>query len=128
MPHNKYLKSKITLILAIAVLVFVSISLFTTSRQKEEIAAEIQQLRQEVDRTQRENSELQKLITYLNSSAYIEEIARAELGLKKSDENAAIIPSGDIVNLEQLNTVSNTSQQRKSNPRKWLDYFTKNND
>lgn len=124
MNTSALLKSKVTLIFAGLLVVVLGLNLFFAARSNSSIDQEIADLDDEIRTLEKENIELRQLVTYLNSSAFIEEQARAELGLKKKDEQAVVIPDfNPIAKLEDQSNEKRTNIN-SSNPKKWLYYFT----
>lgn len=123
MDASKLLKSRVTLVTVLTLLILLVINLFSAWRGNSSIDKEIADLDNQIRVLEKENIELQQLVSYLNSSAFIEEQARAELGLKKKDEQAVVIPDFEpIVTLEDGDAINGTINS--SNPKKWLYYFT----
>lgn len=83
------------------------------------IDSEISELQNTATTLEQENVQFKQLIEYFNSSAYVEERARIDLGLKKRGEKVVIVPS------EFASSTPSTIEQssEKSNVQKWLDYF-----
>lgn len=101
------------------VLVVIAINFFRNWRTSRSIDSEISDLQNTASTLEQENVQFKQLIEYFNSSAYVEERARIDLGLKKRGEKVVIVP-----NEFSSSTPSTTEQSsEKSNIGKWLDYF-----
>ena len=124
------LNSKALLIAGVIILILLSINFIRSWNRGHEITQEISDLGQEISNLEKNNLELSGLIQYLNSTAYIEQKARTELGFKKEGEKIIIIPEVGSNSLSDLNSDTMTSiaqTQQVSNPKKWWQYFfTKN--
>src|SRR3989339_584186 len=79
------------------------------------IDSEISELQNTATTLDQENAQFKQLIEYFNSSAYVEERARIDLGLKKRGEKVVIVPS------EFASSTPSTIEQssEKSNVQKW---------
>src|SRR3989338_6724231 len=106
--------------IALALLVIV-INVARNWHTGQSIDNEIADLKNTATTLEQENIQFRQLIEYFNSSAYVEERARIDLGLKKRGEKVVIVP-GYIASTtpELTNQLSS-----RSNVRKWLDYFFK---
>jgi len=123
---QKKLSSKLILISGIIVLIFIAVNFSKNWTRDNEVKEEIKGLKQKIQTLQKDNLELSELIEYLNSTAYLEEKARTDLGLKKEGEKTLIIPDSEI-NEKYLNSITTTEVGHESgpvsNPRKWWIYF-----
>lgn len=82
-----------------------------------EIHREIQNLQAQLDDVQAKKDKMDKFISYLETSEYIEKQARLELNLSKPGEKQ--INLVDNNNLESGKLV----EDKRSNPEKWYNYF-----
>jgi cell division protein FtsL len=112
------LDSKVALIIIVFILVLVLISLNRSWNKSREIENEITGLENEITGLETKNLELSQLIKYLNSSAYIEEKARTDLGLKKPGEKTVIISE-----LTSTTSLKLEKEENQSNIKKWWEYF-----
>ena len=62
------------------------------------------------------------MVDYFNSTAYIEEKARVDLGLKKEGEKVVVIADSAKNKLAQNKTEA-AAEKPKTNPQKWWQYF-----
>lgn len=99
-------------------------SLFKSWQNNHEINHEISSLHQNINSIEQENAQLKQLIDYFNSSAYIEEKARTDLGLKKNGEKVVVVPKIDQLNASSTSTAV-TSSQATTNPGRWWHNFFK---
>lgn len=79
-------------------------------------------MRVEIERLEGGNSELKKLLSYLNSDQFAEAQARLNFGLKKPGEEVVVVKSNDSL---QGIIGSIDGEEKISNPSKWLKYFLK---
>ena len=85
------------------------------------VNSQISELQNEIDRLEKQNNDLGKLIEYLQSDAFIEQEAKLKMGLKKPGENLVIIPQPDGNNTLDISQ----NDIDMNNPAKWWDYFFK---
>lgn len=123
---KKKWKKKIVLIVGIIILVYSSISLFKNTKRSQEINNEIQTLEREITDLEKNNLELNELVKYFNSNAYIEEKARIDLGLKKEGEKVVVVSDNLKKRIDEVIKQESSSLEDKkklSNPRKWWRHF-----
>jgi cell division protein FtsB len=129
---TKVLDYKLITIIFIILLLMISIPLIKNINHRHQIDLEISNLKQEVNQTQANNSDLQNLLKYLDSSQFTEEQARINLGLKKDGEEVVVVKgltetsSNEIVNknlfdIPSLATANDS--QTSNNFDKWIKYF-----
>jgi cell division protein FtsB len=115
---------------------FVSAGLiiFSASREvqrKSEVEKEIESLKEEARKIQRENLDLESKISYLESRDYQEKEAKDKLNLKSPGESLVVIKPGlaQSGQEEEAKTEASTPQIEKRsnipNPIKWWNYFFK---
>lgn len=118
------------------ILVLISIPLYKNIKKQISINNEIGTLKNEIKNLEGKNTELKGLISYLNSDEFAEEQARLNLNYKKKGEQVLVIknkgeeeekpegsenPSESIYGIKGLE--NKAAQGKKSNARKWVDYF-----
>ena len=120
---KRWFSSKLLLIGGLIFLFFVGLNFTRSWYKNREINQEITGLRQEIKKIEKDNLQLSELIKYLNSTAYLEEKARIDLGLKKEGENTIIIPdlTNDLIPPPELESADDAGLI--SNPQKWWRYF-----
>ena len=109
-------------VLILLALVLVSIPAIRNYAQERAVDLEINEARAEIDRYSSKNQELSNVIGYLESDQAIEEKARLNLGLKKQGEKVVVIADRPQIS-ESSAADANSSQEKLSNPHKWLNYF-----
>lgn len=121
---------KMFLLFGLAALIFIGISAGRQTLKKKEIKKEIETLREEAEKIEKDNSNLEDKIAYLESRDYQEKEARDKLGLQKTEENLVVIKqnlSKKEEEEEELfeNQVQEKEVEKTFNPKKWWDYFFK---
>jgi cell division protein FtsB len=109
-------------ILILGALVLVSVPAVRNYAQERAVDLEINEARAEIDRYSSKNKELSDVIGYLESDQAVEEKARLNLGLKKQGEKVVVIADRPQVSANSA-ADANSSQEKLSNPHKWLNYF-----
>lgn len=108
---------------AFVILVFITVALSKEIYRRYQINQEIQSVKNEIERLQKRNQELQALVDYLNSDSYKEIQARQNLGLQKPGEQAvAVQPPPPNEEIKAVSPSPNP-QENLSNPEKWWNYF-----
>ncbi len=119
---NLLSKQSLWTILLLVVLTLVSIPTVRNYAQEKAVNLEINEARAEIERYESKNKELSEVINYLESDQAVEEKARLNLGLKKQGEKVAVIADQPQIS-EESAASGNSSNQKISNPHKWLNYF-----
>ncbi|OIO08323.1 hypothetical protein CO115_02820 [Candidatus Falkowbacteria bacterium CG_4_9_14_3_um_filter_36_9] len=132
---------------ALAAIVLISFPIIKNNRQRYQINKEVKELKYEIKAIEEKNTELSKLLDYLQSDQFVEEQARLNFGLKKEGEEVAVIKDNNesdniglnngsgpvqadnsgktIYNIPGLN--NNTLPKKITNPERWRMYFFNNN-
>jgi cell division protein FtsL len=117
-PHQpKPFRWSIILIEAI-VGVAVLLNVVRACNRSRQVNTDISALQTEIQQTNAQAASLEELITYVNSSAYVEEKARRDLGMQQPGEHIVII--------DDVMATSSTSTERDAglSPRqKWVQLF-----
>lgn len=119
-------KGKLVLLVLIIVLIFFAINLAKSWRQNSQIDQEVAVLEKDIKTLEEGNFKLKELIKYFNSSAYIEEKARLDLGLKKEGEKVVVVTettNQNNTNQAEPNLASTDKDKNSSNVQKWWKYF-----
>ncbi|HLC89824.1 MAG: hypothetical protein A3J65_00845 [Candidatus Buchananbacteria bacterium RIFCSPHIGHO2_02_FULL_45_11b] len=128
MIRNEKPKSKISwktkaVFLALLIgLVFIIMNFSRGFQKNRQINREIGGLKAEIGQLEKDNLELKQMVDYFNSTAYIEEKARVDLGLKKEGEKVVVIADSAKNKLAQNKTEA-AAEKPKTNPQKWWQYF-----
>lgn len=79
----------------------------------------------EIDLLSIENQNLKSQITYYQTDSFKEKEAREKLGLAKPDEKVVILQNEPQSPAPKETTSTENAGEKKSNPRLWWEYFTK---
>lgn len=122
-----FFKNIVFFIFLLLLLIFVCSGLLRIYLRNYEIDQEIAELRNEILFLEKDNIELHELIDYFNSSAFIEEKARADLGLGKEGERVVVVSDELKQDIKKMvNDADNASIEKDlENPHKWFRYFFK---
>ncbi|KKQ59805.1 MAG: Septum formation initiator [Parcubacteria group bacterium GW2011_GWE2_38_18] len=129
-------KQSVLTVIGLVLLVAISIPLAKNLSRRYRINNEISQLDKEIQEIEKKNTDLQKLIKYLESDQFAEEQARMNLGLKKEGESVAIVKNDPSVKKEEellqpekqifnIPGLEKSKPKPASNPEQWLRYFFK---
>lgn len=112
----------------VAALLFFAPSVIKMNTQQSKIDKEISSLKAEIAAAEGKNSDLKKMIDYLESDAFLDEQARLNFNLKKNGEKIAVVKTGDgELSLFQPSSSSDpkAEEKKRNNYQKWIDYFFK---
>ena len=108
----------------------VSYLLYTLTKsvyQSYQIDQHIENFRLENDAIAQENKQKEADYSYYSSDAYIEKIAKQNLGFVNPGEEVIVIPNspgaGALVSGDQNKEISNLSFQALANPQRWWKFF-----
>ncbi len=114
-------------IAGLSVLVMIGISLGKEAYRKRQIQKEIENLQNEIQKTNRENSDLQNLISYFSTSEFQEKEAREKLNLQKENEKMIVLRREANQPKETTGAgqvpASDYSADKSPNWQKWLQFF-----
>lgn len=106
------------------ILIFVALALGKEIYRRYQINQEIESVKNEIERLEKRNQELQALVDYLNSDSYKEIQARQNLGLQKPGEQAvAVQPAPPNEDIALTPDATEEERANLSNPEKWWNYF-----
>lgn len=112
-----------TIILVLVILLF-SVKAVQEILNRRSINQELTGLDQQILDLQVKQQNLESLITYLQSSEFIEKEARTRLNLRKEGERIIIIPSGATTTAQlNENQISTSTPEQLSNIQKWWQYI-----
>ncbi len=123
----------ILFVVLLAVLAYVTLPLISNIRKQGIINKEIKDLENEIVDLDKKNSDLNKMLKYLESDQFVFDQARANLNYKKKDEKVVIIHDDNGEKLEEVGggqifeKFQKTQKKsfKDSNMYKWLNYFIK---
>lgn len=96
--------------------------------KKKQVEKEIDSLKEQAEKIDKENMALEERISYLGSKDYQEMQAKDKLNLQSPGESVVVIAEGPVKskkNFEDVISPPAESPARTSNFKKWLDYFFK---
>lgn len=108
-------------------LAFITLAAVKANSKKREVQKEIDKLKAEAERIERENFDLAGKISYLESHDYQEKEAKDKLNLQNKEEQVVIIKPGTEKEpvVEEEKFPEKKLVVRVSNVQKWWDYFFK---
>ncbi|MCK9438902.1 MAG: septum formation initiator family protein [Patescibacteria group bacterium] len=106
------------------ILVLILIPYYNRLSRKKIIEDEIKKEKENISLYEKDNEELQGLISYLSSDQAAEENARVNFGLQKEGETVVVVKIPSKSETEESN-VGNENETRTSCFRKWYNYFFK---
>jgi len=129
-----FFSPKALALVGLLVVILLSFPLARVVSRRYQVSEEIRQLEREIADIENKNKKLEDIVGYLGSDQFIEEQARLNLGLKKPEEEVAVIKTGDektdtpkqedkdiIFDIPGL--TKNEPAKPLSNPRRWWRYF-----
>lgn len=120
----RFFRSRLFLITAGLLTVFVACSYARGYYQEYKIEQEIEALQNEVARLEKKKIESLDILDYVMSQDFVEEKARVELNMKKPGENIVVISAHDSPeHAEFFEHEPSTDEAGLNNPLKWWYYF-----
>ena len=116
--------------IALGAVVLIALAVTEETYRRYQIQKEIEDLKVQAEKKERDNQKLQGLIQYLKTDDFQEKEAKEQLSLQKEGEKVMVI--------KEENTSQNTNQNnefvaptkpqedQRSNSRRWWDYFFAN--
>lgn len=132
MNLKRILISKPIIILEVLVLGYFMFNVGQEMLKKQGIEAEISHLENEIGKLEKDKNDLNALLSYVQTDAFVEQEAREKLNLAKDGESLVLLPEADSTGFgaptPQEGIVDNYSQSvetpvKKSNLVKWWQYF-----
>lgn len=131
--YFKKINQRFLTLLGLIAIILISLPFAKNTFKQYRIDKEISELKEEIGALENKNVDLKNFVAYLESDQFAEEQARLNLGLKKPGEELTVIkmaPGQALTGTSSGRTIFNITgyekpapQVRKSNPRKWLNYF-----
>lgn len=109
-------------IIGLVIIALLSFPVLKKFRKQKELGQEISTLKTEIAKLENKNTELNQMISYLESEEFIEIEARQKLNYRKEGEEMLIIKN-EAEEGGQENANNSQAQKKYSKPQKWLKYF-----
>ncbi len=119
--------------IAIGIIVVISLGVAQETYRREQIQKEIEGLRVQAEKKERENQKLKGLIDYFQTSDFKEKEAKETLSVQKEGESVVLVKEPIVSEKEKLEAEERAEQEKeealpkkedtRSNLRKWWDYF-----
>lgn len=129
---RKFFNEKILTGLLLVIIIFLSVPLYNNYQRRQNINRKISDLEEEIKQAENKDTDLQKLIKYLESDQFVEEQARLNLNMKKPGESVAVVNEqaqpDKIIGGEQINFSNPAAAGTVSglgNVSGWWHYFFK---
>lgn len=133
MNIKKLLISKPVLLLELAILVYFAVNVGQEMYKRRGIESQIKKLESEIGQLEKNKSDLNDLLSYVQTDAFVEQEAREKLNLAKVGESLVLVPNADnpdaILNSPEPSAQpvaaarSREAPSQKSNLVKWWQYF-----
>ena len=127
--------SKTFALFGLIIIILISVPLAKKVSQRYKIDQEIKDLEAEIAELENKNIDLKEFVNYLESDQFVEEQARLQFGLKKEGEEAAVIKSEEVEQIQErieargsavfgiIGSDKNHPAKPISNPERWRGYF-----
>jgi cell division protein FtsL len=132
-PRNFLFNEKFLTVFLLAIIILLSIPLYNNYHRRQKISKEISDLENEIRVAENKDTDLQKLIKYLESDQFVEEQARLNLNMKKPGESVAVVndssdkDKNDDTKLVLSPVIQGVGGFNLGYSENWLKYFFKNN-
>lgn len=124
----------ILIMIAIGIIVVISLGVAQETYRREQIQKEIEDLRVQAEKKERDNQKLQGLIDYFQTSDFKEKEAKETLSVQKEGENVVLVKEPIVSEKEKIEMEEQRveteakkailkKEDSRSNLRKWWDYF-----
>lgn len=133
-----FFNQKVLAVIGLVIIVIIIIPLAKNIAQRHRIEKEIKDMESEISQVENKNNDLRKLIDYFQSDQFLEEQARLNFGLKKNNEQVAIIKNnpkeeanGSSTGQNELQIFNIPGLSKKNQPFagenmiRWYEYFFK---
>ena len=109
-------------IVFLVILIAIIFPLVRSISQRRAVEQEISDMKKDNEAYQNKSQELKEMIDYLQSDISLEEQARLNLGLKKTNENVVVVNRQEVI---EVSTSTIPEDSRVANWCRWLKYFFK---
>lgn len=120
---KEFFQSKTFTVLALAVIVFLVVSIAKLWPQKTVIDARLQNLEGKMAETEQSKADLVSLLNYFKSRSYLEREAKLKLNVRRPDENVVFIYEDEKENKMRKKERESLGLEGLTNFEKWLKYL-----
>lgn len=130
-----FFNQKFIVLIGLCAIALIGFPLAKNKLKQYRVNQEISELKKEIGRLNGQGADLQNFVAYLQSDQFAEEQARLNLNLKKAGEQLTVIKPGQaggqagLTSGDSIFNIPGYNQEKSgptaSNPRKWINYFTK---
>lgn len=117
-----FIYSKLYLLLGMVLIVVMGFLLGKELISRRGVDSEISSLKDEIQKLEGSNMDLQKLVQYLGSDDYVKQEAKLKFGFREQGEQAVVISDQNLDQKKFLAAVSK-SEPVLSNPEKWWKFI-----
>ncbi len=118
-----FLYTKLFLIVGGIAAVWIGVAVVRGFSQRYAVSTEIETLKAEISRLERDQNDLTALLHYLDSEEFIKQEGKIKFGLKEEGERVVVINETRTESKPDLQLALATSEEEISNPRKWWKFF-----
>lgn len=118
----------VLIVIALGAVVLIALNVTEETYRRYQIQKEIEDLRAQAEKKERDNQKLQGLIQYLKTDDFQEREAKEQLSLQKEGEKVMIIKEENKQEEKKkeedfISPPPQPQEDRRTNSRKWWDYF-----
>ncbi|MBM3256463.1 MAG: hypothetical protein FJZ04_03295 [Candidatus Moranbacteria bacterium] len=116
----------ILITVGLGAIVLISLALTKETYRRYQIQKEIEELRVQAEKKERDNQQLKGLIEYFKTEDFQEKEAKEKLSVQKEGEKVLLVKGSRVGEEKPEEEFSNQPAPKKdtrSNQRKWWDYF-----
>ncbi len=118
-----FLYTKLFLVVGAIAILWIGGSVIRGFSQRYAVSAEIESLKAEISRLERDQNDLTALMHYLESDEFIKQEGRIKFGLKEEGERVVVINDTKAAAKPNLQLALAEPDEELSNPRKWWNFF-----
>lgn len=111
---------------ALGAIIMISLALTQETYRRYQIQKEIEDLRIQAEKKEKDNQKLSGMIEYFKTQDFQEKEAKEKLSVQKEGEKVLLV-TGDRKNVDEIEekpqASGNPQKDNRTNPRKWWDFF-----
>lgn len=122
---KRFFLSKLFIVAGVVVLLVIGTATVRDFLQRQQINKEVDDLKGQISGLEKGNDELNSLISYLQTSQFIEAEAKTKLGLAREGESVVVIskPDSPTIDPASVRSVGLNVGEDVPNPKRWWLYF-----